>query len=146
MSITVYGPKKGILKFLVADLEKDKSFTWRELETVLRVLLRTVNDLAKKYVLFITDNTNLTYILYSGSNINNLHEMCLGIRDVFNQNNISFDEQWLPRDMNEKADYLSRCFAVDNWCVNDEVFTHLERVWCPHSVNRFDSHFNNKCV
>ena len=48
--------------------------------------------------------------------------------------------------MNEKADYLSRCFDVDDWSVNDGVFTHLERVWGPHSVDRFATHFNNKCV
>ena len=129
-----------------ANFEKEKSSTWRELEAVRRVLFSTVNELAKKSVQLFTDNKNLTYILYSGSNIDELHEKCLSIRDVLDQNDISFDVQWIPRSRNEKADYLSRCFDVDDWCVNDDVFSHLETVWGHHSVDRFASHFNNKCM
>ena len=41
----------------------------------------------------------------------------------------SFDALLLPRGMNEKAYYLIRCFDVDDWCVEDVVIAHLERVW-----------------
>jgi len=128
------------------NFEKEKSSTWRELEAVRRVLYSTVNKLAKTSVQLFTDNKNLTYILYLGSNIDELHEKCLSICDVLDQNDISFDVQWIPRSRNEKADFLSRCFDVDDWCVNDDVFSHLETVWGHHSVDRFASHFNNKFV
>ena len=57
----------------------------------------------------------------------------------------------IPRKLNEQADYLSKIVDYDHWFLNPAVFTELNTVWRPHTVDWFaDFHnrqkFNSRCL
>eukprot|EP00731_Ephydatia_muelleri_P018538 Em0011g578a len=54
----------------------------------------------------------------------------------------SKEPEWIPREQNEIADYISRIVDYDDWYVNPAVFAWVEELWGPHTVDRFASHYN----
>ena len=126
--------------------EMYKSSTWRELEALRRVLINSTNKIKKSTVKFCTDNKNVKYILTTGSNVEILHKLSLEIHDICDKQNISFIVEWIPREENTKADYLSRCLDSDDWTISDEIFNLLNRKWGPYTIDRFASNYNNKCI
>ena len=125
--------------------EVGKSSTWRELEAVRRVLLSNLVLLCNKHITIRTDNQNITRILLSGSNVAELHKLCLNVHSICNSHNITFATEWIPRGQNQLADHLSRCLDCDDWCISKSVFRKIDMLWGPHSVDRFSSHYNNNC-
>ena len=64
-----------------------------------------------------------------------LFQLCL-------TNDIQIETRWIPRDTNQKADIMSRFVDKDDWSLNSEVFSQLDKDWGPHTVDRFASHCN----
>ena len=67
-------------------------------------------------------------------------------------NNIKLEPEWIPRSLNERADLLSRIVDYDDWMLNPVVFAEVDRLWGPHSVDRFanwqncqTTRFNSRC-
>ena len=58
------------------------------------------------------------------------------------QFHIKLEPEWIPRELNEKADYLSRIRDLDDWMLNPVVFAELDAAWGPHTVDRFASFQN----
>ena len=52
--------------------------------------------------------------------------------------------KWIPRDLNTKADCLSRIIDFDDYTLNDDMFRMLDVRWGPHSVDRFACSYNTK--
>ena len=50
------------------------------------------------------------------------------------EHSITLDIQWIPREMNARADYISQ--LIDTWQITNELFLYLER-WGPHTVDCF---------
>lgn len=67
------------------------------------------------------------------------------VSEICEENGINMSVEWIPRELNERADYLSRCKDGDDWSIQDWVFIKLNSRWGPHSIDRFSSHYNNKC-
>ncbi|CAH3157409.1 unnamed protein product [Pocillopora meandrina] len=71
---------------------------------------------------------------------------CLALAmDIFNLclvNSIILEAQWIPRSLNERADFLSRFVDKDDWSVNPSVFRVIDAKWGPHTIDRFASHYN----
>ena len=128
-----------------SEYESGKSSTWRELESFRRVLLSNVKIVAGSQVLLYTDNKNLTYILSSGSTIDDLHELCMSIHLACEKHSIGLMAVWIPRERNVEADYLSRCLECDDWSVSRDVFVYLDAKWGPHTVDRFAIQYNAQC-
>ena len=68
------------------------------------------------------------------------------------QHHISLEPEWIPRELNERADLLSRIVDYDDWQLNPAVFRELDAAWGPYSVDRFASfhncqipRFNSRC-
>ena len=59
-------------------------------------------------------------------------------------NQIRLEPEWIPREENEFADYLSRVFDYDDWMLNPAVFQELEVMWGPHTINRFTDVHNRQ--
>ncbi|XP_053400643.1 uncharacterized protein LOC128557357 [Mercenaria mercenaria] len=121
------------------------SSTWRELESVYRVMKSHVTNLQDKKVIVHTDNKNATSVLRIGSNKPYLQDVSLKVNEFCSENNISLFPRWLPRADNSEADYLSRCSDSDDWSILDSIFRALDEKWGPHSVDRFACHYNAKC-
>ena len=52
--------------------------------------------------------------------------------------------KWIPRSLNEKADYLSKIVDCDDWTVKDCYFHVVNSYWGPCSVDCFASYKNHK--
>ena len=51
---------------------------------------------------------------------------------------------WIPRDQNVVADRLSKITDYDDCSVHDDVFTQLDALWGPRSIDRFACSYNAK--
>ena len=96
-------------------LEAVRSSTWRELAAVWFVLLSVANSLTNHHVCWFTDNQNVVRILQIGSKKPDLHVVALKNLTMCIHNQILLKPDWIPRELNEKADYL-RLVCV-NVCV-----------------------------
>ena len=47
--------------------------------------------------------------------------------------------EWVPRDLNVRADYLSRVSTLQHhhYCLRHEWFAYLDGLWGPHTIDRF---------
>ena len=85
-------------------------------------------------------------ILKIGSRKEDLKNIANEIFETCQSNEISLSVQWIPRESNERADYLSRCRDSDDWSVQEWVFKHLDAKWGPHTIDRFASFYNSYCA
>ena len=132
--------------------EAGHSSTWRELSAVWLVLQAVAEKLLNYRVRWFTDNQNVVRILQVGSRKPELHAIVLKVLALAVQSQICIEPEWVPRELNEQADYLSRIFDYDDWFLNPTVFAELDAAWGPHTVDRFaDFHnrqtqrFNSRC-
>ena len=116
------------------ECEKGKSSTWRKLAAVARVLESIA---ANHRVRWFTDNQNVAHIISVGSRIPELQVLAVKIFYLVLQYQISIEPEWIPRECNELADYVSRIVDYDDWMFNPEVFETLDVMWGPHTVDRF---------
>ena len=132
--------------------EAQKSSTWRELSAVYLVLVSVATKLVNMRVRWFTDNQNVVRILQVGSRKPELHEIALRVFSLAIECQIRLEPEWVPRELNERADFLSRIVDTDDWYVNPEVFAWLDTIWGPHTVDRFADcnncqlpRFNSRC-
>ena len=124
--------------------EASRSSTWREAEAVRRVLVSKAAAFKGKKLKVFSDNMNVKSILSKGSRKPDLQRIALNVNEFCSQREITLIPEWIPRDENQRADHLSRCFDCDDWEVTDSVFQSLDKQWGPHSVDRFSADYNNK--
>ena len=79
----------------------------------------TVND----HVRWFTDNQNVVRILQVGSRMPELHAIALKVLALAVQSQIRIEPEWVPIELNEQADYLSRIVDYDDWFLNPTVFS-----------------------
>lgn len=124
--------------------EAMESSTWRELKAVQLVLASIAHKLANNNVRWFTDNKNVEHILFVGSKNNKLQLLALEVFKLTRKYCIRLEPEWIPREENLIADYLSRIVDLDDWMLNPEVFKQLDLVWGPHTVDRFANSSNNQ--
>ena len=132
--------------------EAGRSSTWRELSAVHLVLLSVAQKLVNARVRWFTDNQNVARILQVGSRKPDLHAIALKVFNIAIQYQIHLEPEWVPRELNQRADLLSRIVDYDDWFLNPAVFGWLDTMWGPHTVDRFADHnnrqlsrFNSRC-
>ena len=114
-----------------------RSSTWRELRAVRLVLEDFGPKLKNCRVRWLTDNQNVVRIVLYGSRKPILQEEALAIFATGVNNRIRLEPEWIPREENEFADYLSRIVDHDDWMLNPVVFQELDVMWGPHTIDRF---------
>ena len=119
-----------------------QSSTWRELRAVHLVLQDLGPKLKNHRVRWFTDNQNVARIVLIGSRKPILHEEAMAILSICLHQQIRLEPEWIPREENEFADYLSRIGDVDDWMLNPEVFQELDTRWGPHTIDRFADGYN----
>lgn len=117
------------------------SSTWRELSALLRLLRsfcpRLLQDCT---VLARGDARNVFSILQKGgSGREHLQQICLEIFAVCLEHRVELRPEWLPREENVRADYLSKIRDVDDFGVSSPVFAQISTAFGPFSVDRFAS-------
>ena len=69
-----------------------------------------------------------------GSRKRDLQSVALKVLNLAIQYHIVLEPEWVPRELNEQADYLSRIIDYDDWFLNPVVFAELDAAWGPHTV------------
>lgn len=126
-------------------IESCQSSTWRELEAVYRVLKSIVDQLKGQKVKWYTDNQNIVHIMNKGSRKVELQNISIEIANVCFLHSITLLPQWIPREQNVKADEISKQSDCDDWEIDIDIFSFLDNLWGPHTVDRFASDYNTKC-
>ena len=125
-------------------LEMKQSSTWRELQCVNYALDSFKNLLGSCTVKCFTDNQCVPKILEGGSTKEHLHKIALEIYYCTRKNDISLEVEWIPRNQNEKADYLSKVIDFDDWRVKDKYFQAVTAHWGLCTIDCFASCQNKK--
>ena len=86
------------------------------------VLTAVATKLKNIRVRWFTDNQNVARILLVGSKKPLLHALAVKVFSLSVQNNIKLEPEWIPRDLIERADALSRIIDYDDWMLNPVVF------------------------
>ena len=86
-----------------------------------------------------SDNQNVVRIIKIGSRQPQLQEIALRIFTLSVNSHIHLQPEWIPRELNEQADYLSRIIDLDDWMLNPYIFSQQDAIWGPHTVDRFAS-------
>ena len=124
--------------------EMAQSSTWRELRAVQMVLESLIPKLKNERVRWFSDNQNVVRILEVGSKKPQLQEEALAVFSIAAQNLVRIEPQWIPRSENQKADYLSRLQDTDDWKIQPLLFSGLNRLWGPHTIDRFANQLNTQ--
>ena len=127
-------------------LESIQSSTFRELLAVKNTLSELKPEQLFQRIKWFTDNANTARIISSGSMRPHLHNIAVDIFSFCSRFGISIEPEWIPRTNNEYADYLSKIVDYDDWAIADHVFSHLNALWGPFSIDRFASRKNRKLI
>ena len=66
-----------------------------------------------------------------------IHTLCL-------INNVHVFMEWIPRALNDRADYLSWIVDINDWRVSNQFFKFIDSIWGPHDVDRFANSVNTR--
>ncbi|XP_068738599.1 uncharacterized protein [Montipora capricornis] len=124
--------------------EKVKSSTWRELKAVCLALEAFAGRLSNTRVIWYSDNQNVESILLNGSRKLDLQALALEAFQICLKYRISLDARWIPRDLNVRADSISKIVDFDDYAINDSIFRSINDYWGPHTVDRFACSYNSK--
>jgi hypothetical protein len=124
--------------------EKLRSSTWRELRAVDLFLEIHAKELSGLSVKWYTDNQAVPRILYKGSMVDNLQDLALNVFTCCLAFDIDLSIDWVPRDMNEAADELSKTPDLDDWSVQNRIFVYLSKLCGPFTIDCFASNLSHK--
>ena len=124
--------------------EIEKSSTWRELDAIAFSLVSMADIIRDKTVVWATDNQAAVWIKEKGSKKRRLQTLAIDIFDTCKYNNIDLQLVWIPRELNEEADAISKEIDYDDWKTSDGLFKPLDATWGSFTIDRFANHKNNK--
>ena len=107
-----------------------------------QVLLAVACKLANTRVCWFTDNQNVARIMQVESKKPQLHAIALKVFALLVQYQLHLEPEWIPRDLNVRADFLSRIVDYDDWFLDPAIFAHIDAMRGPHTVDRFASFHN----
>lgn len=124
--------------------ERLQSSTWRELKAASLALEAFARRLSNARVIWYSDNQNVESILLNGSRKLDLQALALDAFQICRKYRISLDARWIPRNLNVRADSISKLVDFDDYAINDFVFQSINDHWGPHAVDRLACSYNSK--
>eukprot|EP01102_Stenamoeba_stenopodia_P007288 TRINITY_DN203_c0_g1_i1.p1 TRINITY_DN203_c0_g1~~TRINITY_DN203_c0_g1_i1.p1 ORF type:complete len:627 (+),score=30.83 TRINITY_DN203_c0_g1_i1:642-2522(+) len=119
---------------------RQSSSNKRELTAVLYSLHSFVPHLRERSVLLLSDNaTVVAHVNNFGGRAVSLDQISKQIHLYCAENRVTIRAKHIRGLDNILADKLSRQRDPDDWTLKDNVFRQLERIWGPHTVDRFAS-------
>ena len=122
-----------------SESEMNSSSTWRELSATFNVLRSFINLIEGKVIKHRTDCQNVVRVLNSGTKKFDLQNLVCDIFNLCIKHNIQLHSEWIPRNENWNADYISKDVDRDDYMLNPEIFAAADLRWGPHSIDRFSS-------
>jgi hypothetical protein len=74
----------------------------------------------------------------------NLQAIAMSIFSICLINGISIEIQWIPREGNTQADYLSKIIDYEDWGVSEMFFNFMNELWGIYTIDRFANSTNAK--
>ena len=127
-------------------VEQAQSSTWRELIAIERTLWSLLKDVSLTAVRLFTDNLAVHYVWLAGSKKKIIQAVVKRIFDFCHERSIQMWIEWIPRKHNALADALSKFHDSDDWMLNARYFRILDKLWGPHTFDRFASANNKQCA
>ena len=127
-------------------VEQLQSSTWRELIAIERTLWSLMADVSQVIVRLFTDNLAVTYVWLSGSRKAIIQAVVKRIFEFCHERSIQLWIEWIPRKNNVLADAMSKFYDSDDWMLNSKYFRILDKLWGPHTFDRFASANNKQCA
>ena len=118
--------------------------TWRELKAISTVLESFASQLANEHIRWFTDNQNVVNIILHGSKRPMLQTEALKVFHLSLVHNLVIEPEWIPREENLVADYISKVRDYDDWMLHPVIFEQLNALWGPHDVDRFANYHNRQ--
>ena len=125
-------------------LQRGTSSTYREGVALLNVV-QSFPQLNGRKVRAFVDNQAWQFIWSKGSSVPAINDLAKRIFEEAFARAITLTVQWVPRDLNQQADHLSKVYDSNDWMLNDRFFRSLGDLWGAHTVDRFASHLNHQC-
>ena len=125
-----------------SEWEAQQSSTWRELKAVHMVLQALAPKLQNEQLRWLTDNQNVVRIVLHGSKKPLFQELALSVFQLCVVHHVTIEPEWIPREENELADYISKLRDYDDWMVHPVIFQQIDQLWEPHTVDRFANTHN----
>ena len=123
---------------------RQTSSTLRELLAVRYAIESFGQLLVNRVVRIRTDNMNVPRILSSGSRKPANQAEAISIFNLVRTLAINnLEAVWVPREENTEADAITRWHDSDDWQLDPNVFGQLDKLWGPHTCDRFGSHTNH---
>ncbi len=117
-----------------------KSSNYRELLTVLMALMSLKKHIQGKVLQILSDNvTTVCYVNMQGGPSKELTQVATAIWAFALENDITMFARHLSGSENTAADSLSRLSAAYEWQMHQQVFQYIDRIWGPHTMDRFAS-------
>ena len=95
-------------------------------------------------VIWYTDNQNVESIVLNASRKADLHQLALLVFQICLKFHILLEVKWIPRDLNARADAISKLIDHDANSIYDAIFQRIDHFWGPHTVDRFACSYNAK--
>lgn len=91
-----------------------------------RVLCSLLPFLKRENIKWCTDNTNVVSIVRKGSMKKDLRKVAMEVFEICLVYKIRLELiEWIPREMNDQADYLSRIVDFDDWGIAQSLFDEI---------------------
>lgn len=119
------------------------SSTFRELLGVYFALQAFSGFLRGRSIQLRVDNQPLSRIIPFGSSGAHLHGLALKVFWLLHELDARLQVEWVPRAENVDADRLTRWFDRDDWQLDPSVFSLVDKLWGPHTIDRFAGHNNS---
>ena len=132
---------------LFSSSERLHHSTFRELMAVSHALHSFLPKIRHSKVKLFVDNKSAARILDVGSMKAELHNTAMDVFFLCISNGISLEVEWIPRDLNEAADAVSREAIVvdtDDWGISQSFFDILDSRWGPLTIDCFSNDYNAK--
>ena len=117
--------------------EGAKTSTWKDFKATEEALYSFKDQLSGKFVKILPDSQNCVKIVNSGSTKKALQDITVSIFVLCFQTQISIDITWIPRSLNDKADFLSKLVDYNDWIVSPEFLNFMNEMWGPFDIDRF---------
>ena len=102
--------------------ESLQSSTCRELSVIEFSLQSFATLLEESYVKWCTDSQAAAKVVEVGSMKFDLHRVVRSIFSICMQFGIYLEVQWIPRSLNQQADYISHLTDIDDWQITNEFY------------------------
>ena len=115
-----------------------ESSNYREMLAILMALKSFQSVLRDKSVQILSDNiTAIAYINHKGGPSTVLSQLAMSIWVEAIDNGLSIQCAHIAGRENRAADHWSRTTDKHNWMLHPRLFAYIDRLWGPHTVDRF---------